>query len=127
MVAWFEGVDDYDLFLSVITVAELEYGIALLPKGKKRDHLEAWLAADLGARFEGRVLDVIPAIAREWGLLTADLHRHGMPIDAMDAFLAATARVHDLTLVTRNDTDFRGTGVKVLNPWIDETDGRPER
>lgn len=120
VVTWLEGVDEDRLFISVVTLAEIDFGIALLANGKKRDRLEAWLATDLLTRFDGRVLDVTQAIAREWGLVTAQMHRRGTPMDPMDGFLAVTARVHGLTLVTRNDGDFASTGVELFNPWNED-------
>ena len=120
VVAWLADVDEDRVFLSVITLAEIERGIALLAAGKKRDRLAAWLAGDLRDRFDGRLLDVTPAVAHEWGTLSAKAQRRGTPIGLLDAFVAAIARVHGLTLVTRNDADFKGVDVEVLNPWKDE-------
>lgn len=120
VVAWLADVDEDRVFLSVITLAELRRGVDLLPRGKRRDDLETWLTEDLLVRFEARVLDVTPAIAREWGAISAQSQRRGRPIGVMDAFVAATARVHELIVVTRNDGDFRSVGVELLNPWTDE-------
>ncbi len=118
VVAWLGDVDEDRVFLSVVTLAELHRGIELLPTGKKRELLAAWLTTDLLDRFATRVLDVTPAVAREWGAIGANAQRSGAPVGVMDAFVAATARVHDLTVVTRNEADFKSTGVTLLNPWI---------
>lgn len=118
-MAWLAEVDEDRVFLSVVTLAELERGVALLAHGKKRERLAAW-QADLRDRFDGRVLDITPAVARELGAMSAQAQRSGTPIGVMDAFLAATARVHVLTLVTRNDGDFASTGVELLNPWTED-------
>lgn len=120
VVAWLGDVDEDRVFLSVVTLAEIQRGIDLLPRGKKQDRLAAWLAGELLDRFEARVLDVTRAIAREWGALCAQAQRDGIPIGVIDAFIAATARVHGLTVVTRNDGDFTSTGVKLLNPWTSD-------
>jgi predicted nucleic acid-binding protein len=117
VVAWLADVDEDRVFLSVITLAELQLGIESLPAGPKRARLLAWFDDDLLPRFESRVIGVTPAVARDWGTVSALAQRAGKPIGAMDAFVAATARVHGLALVTRNDADFRAVGIELLNPW----------
>ena len=117
VVRWLADIDEDRVFLSVVTLAELERGIALLVDGAKRTRLAAWLSGDLRDRFEGRVLDVTPDIAREWGRVSAERQRAGRPIGALDACFAATSRVRALTLVTRNDSDFADSGIQLLNPW----------
>jgi predicted nucleic acid-binding protein len=117
VVAWLANVDEDRVFLSVITLAELQLGIQSLPAGVKRARLLAWLDDELLQRFESRVIVVSAAVAREWGTVSALARRAGRPIGAMDAFVAATARVHGLALATRNDADFRDAGVELVNPW----------
>jgi predicted nucleic acid-binding protein len=114
---WLAGVDEDRVFLSVVTVAELRHGIERLPAGRRRNRLDEWLRNDLVLRFEGRVLAVEVGIADEWGRVVARLEAQGRPIHAMDALLAATAQVHALTLVTRNDSDFESAVKPLLNPW----------
>jgi predicted nucleic acid-binding protein len=117
VVGWLADVDEDRVFLSVVTLAELEKGVRLLADGQKRQRLEQWLENDLAQRFEGRVLDITPEIARQWGSVTAARQRAGRPMAMLDAFLVATALQRAFTLVTRNDRDFADTGVDVLNPW----------
>ena len=117
VVAWLADADEDRVFLSVITLAEIQRGVDLLPAGRKRDRLAAWAAGDLLERFEGRLLDVTREVAREWGAVSALAQRAGRKLGLMDGFFAATARVHGLTLVTRNEEDFAATGVDLLNPW----------
>jgi hypothetical protein len=119
VVAWLACVDEDTVHLSVITVAELQCGIELLPPGPKRERLARWLAGDLLDRFEGRLLDVTRDVAREWGMISAEAQNAGRPMGVVDAFFAATARVRGLTLVTRNDAHFRHAGIELLNPWTD--------
>ena len=88
-----------------------------LPAGERRRRLDEWLRNDLALRFEGRIIGVDGAIADEWGRMIARRETRGRPMGAMDALVAATARVHDLTVVTRNTTDFQGSVKTVLNPW----------
>lgn len=118
VVQWLADVDEDRVFLSVITIAELQCGVDLLPAGRKRDRLSGWITDELIERFEGRILDIGLVVAREWGAVSALSQRAGRPLAAMDAFFAATARAHDLTLVTRNGADFAAAGISLLDPWV---------
>jgi toxin FitB len=115
-VAWLRETDENAVFLSVITLAELRLGIERLAQGVRRFRLESWVQDDVMNRFEGRILALDFLIADAWGRLTAEGESRGRAISAMDAFLAATARVHSMTLVTRNMKDFVGF-CEVINPW----------
>ncbi len=83
-----------------------------------RHALEEWLATLLPAQFAGRLLPVDADVATAWGELTADGDRSGRPLRVVDGLLLATARVHGLTVVTRNLADFEGRGVPVLDPYV---------
>jgi predicted nucleic acid-binding protein len=117
VVAWFAETDEDRVFLSVVSLAELRRGVARLPESRRKSRLDQWLRDELPLRFEGRILPIDEAIASAWGDVVAQRELRGRPISTMDAFLAATARVHGLTLVTRNQTDFDGTLPAVANPW----------
>ncbi|MEW6279061.1 MAG: PIN domain-containing protein [Candidatus Eremiobacterota bacterium] len=81
--------------------------------------MEAWLEGDLPARFQGRLLPVDARVARRMGI--AERENQGIPLGAMDALIAATARVLDLTVVSRNESDLKPS-VPVLNPWSGDSD-----
>ncbi len=117
LIEWLAEVDEDEVFLSVVTFAELRHGIERLPAGRRRRQLDQWLRAEVPARFEGRIILVDGAIGDEWGRLTARHEARGRPIQAMDALIAATAQVHALTLVTRNTKDFQTSVKSLLNPW----------
>lgn len=117
VVAWLEGVDEDAVFLSVVTFAELRRCVDRLPTGRRRDQLDIWVRDELPLRFTGRVLMVDEAVAEAWGRLTARSAASGRVLSAMDGFIAATAAVHALTLVTRNDGDFRHVLPAIVNPW----------
>jgi toxin FitB len=119
VVAWLAQADEDRIFISVVTLAELRHGIERLAAGKRRRRLDEWLKDELPLRFEGRVLAVDAAIADSWGRLTASSEASGRPISVADAFIAATAEVHGLSLVTRNAPDFGATVRAIVNPWID--------
>ena len=117
IVKWLEVADEDRVFLSVITIAELRFGLEAMPAGARRELLERWLKDDVPVRFEGRVLDVSVFVAEAWGILMAQSRRSGATAGAMDGFIAATAMVHGLTIVTRNTRDFAALGIPLVNPW----------
>jgi predicted nucleic acid-binding protein len=110
---WYEGIEDRSLYLSVLVLGEIRKGIE---KARPRDAaqaraLEKWLGA-IGKAFGDRVLAVDHAVAEEWGRMSAS-----RPLPVIDGLLAATAKVHGITLVTRNTRDVADLGVSVLNPF----------
>jgi predicted nucleic acid-binding protein len=114
---WMREADENLLYLSVLTLGEIRKGAAILPQSKRRTHLESWLEFDLQVRFSGRILAIDNAVADRWGWLTAEAERKGRPLAAIDGLLAATALHHNLTVVSRNSSDFAHTQVPLLNPW----------
>jgi toxin FitB len=116
VIRWMESADEDRVFLSVIPLAELRYGVERMPAGARRVRLEQWLRDELPLRFEGRILSVDNKIAEAWGSTVSRSEALVRPIGAMDAFLSATAEVHHLTLVTRNVSDFPLLK-SVVNPW----------
>lgn len=112
-IEWLRAVDPASLFLSVITIGEIAKGIAI------RERTDPVAAAALGRWIDGlrrlygdRILPVDEAIATAWGQMTA---RRAFPV--LDGLIAATARVHNLILVTRNVADFGDSGIELTNPW----------
>jgi predicted nucleic acid-binding protein len=119
VVAWLAEADEDRVFISVITMAELRHGIERLAAGSRRRRLDEWLRDELTLRFEGRILAVSVPVADTWGHLMARREAAGQPMSTMDAFIAATAVAHDLTLVTRNVADFEGSVKAIINPWTE--------
>jgi predicted nucleic acid-binding protein len=117
VVKWFDDADEDQLFISVVSLAEVQHGIELMAAGRRRTRLEAWSTNELLDRFDGRILGIDPAVAFEWGRLMARRQAIGRIMSTMDAFIAATATNYNLTLVTRNTGDFQATEVTLLNPW----------
>lgn len=117
VVAWLEEADEDRVFLSVITLAELRYGIERLVPGSQRKRLGEWLEQELPTRFEGRILSIDPAVADACGKLVAAGESIGRRPEAMDALIIATAEIHQLTIVTRNTKDFEPLAKAILNPW----------
>lgn len=117
VLAWFEERTPRELFLATITFGELVRGARKLESSGRRRGYERWIRHDLAGQFEGRILPFDIAAAGVWGEIMAEGDRTGRPRPAVDAQIAAIARRHDLTLVTRNLRDFEGTEVAVLDPW----------
>lgn len=117
VVAFLESHPEDEFFLSVITLAELRRGIERLAPGRRRTLLNNWLLSDLTERFADRLLGIDAATADSWGRLIAQRERAGRPMSAMDGWIAASAVVHGLVLVTRNTVDFHHTVARVLDPW----------
>lgn len=118
VAAWADSVEAAGLYLSAITVQELEIGVLL---AERRDPsqgaiLRAWLNVHVLPAFDGRVLSVDTAVAQR----SARLHVPD-PRPVRDGLIAATALVHGMTVVTRNVADFEPTGTKILNPWVSQS------
>ena len=117
VIRWIDSLDADSVYLSVITIGELRKGIEKLPDSPRKEALGAWLADDLLVRFGGRVLSLDVDVMLTWGALTGRMERAGRPLPAIDSLIAALAIHHNCNLVTRNEDDFQGTGVTVVNPW----------
>ncbi|MFL9824927.1 type II toxin-antitoxin system VapC family toxin [Rhodoplanes sp. SY1] len=116
LLAWMAGQPDDDLYISTLTLAEIRRGILEMPKGKRRDTLDAWFSGPQGpqALFAGRILGFDEPVALVWARLMADGRRKGRPRSALDTIVAAIADANGCTVVTDNEKDF--AGVPVINP-----------
>lgn len=118
---WAASQDEERLFLSVLTLAEIEKGIELLAPGDPARSRHAGTLAAIEARFAGRILPLGDAAARRWGAISGRVKREtGQAPPVIDTMLAATAIEHDLYLVTRNRKDVRNSGAALFNPWEDD-------
>ena len=106
------------LFTTTISEAELLYGIALLPTGRRRRQLEAFVIQTLDEDFTGRILSFDSAAAREFALIAASRRRAGRPIGEADVRIAAIARSRGAVLATRNISDFSDCGIDLVDPWL---------
>jgi toxin FitB len=114
---WIDAQDESSLYMSVLTLGEIRKGIVLLPRSNKREQLETWLTLDLPARFRDRLLPVDAETAELWGAFAGEARLKGVSLPIIDGLLAATARRHGLTMVTRNIKDYEMWGVALVNPW----------
>ena len=114
---WIDSIDADGVYISVITVGEITKGIEKLPNSKRRRELSDWLENELLIRFQDNLIELDVNILIQWGKLNARLEIRGRRTPAIDSLIAATALEHEFILVTRNESDFVGTGVEILNPW----------
>jgi predicted nucleic acid-binding protein len=117
VASWLSQTDEDQVFISVCTLAELRFGVARLPEGKRRRQLDDWLSNDIPLRFDGRIVMIDIMIADTWGILSARGQAIGRAIDVMDGLIAATAAVHQMTVITRDTSAFEAVQTPSLNPW----------
>lgn len=117
VVEWVDAWPALELHLTAITVAELLYGVARLPAGRRKRALATRVEAMIEQDFDQRVLAFDQVAAAHHATLVVDRARAGRPISMADAQIAAICRSFDATLATRNVHDFAGTRVTVVDPW----------
>lgn len=118
LVSWILKQSNASLFISSITLGEIQKGIAKLPESAKKQDLQTWLDTDVRKRFEGSIIAISANEALQWGELQAMSEIKGRPMPVLDGMIAASALFHEMTLVTRNIKDVEASGVKLLNPWL---------
>jgi hypothetical protein len=114
---WVGARSPTSLYTTSITQAEILFGARLLPRGKRRERVEAAAEALFGRVFAGRVLPFGGDAARMYARIAAERRKRGKPISALDAQIAAISRAAGARLATRNIADFAGCGIEVLDPW----------
>lgn len=117
VIGWLGEREEERLFLSVLTLGELQKGISKLDPSPRRDKLQGWVEMDLSRRFQGRLLPVDAEVAVTWGHLQGESERRGERLPVVDSLLAATALAHNLIVVTRNTKDLAKCQVQIINPW----------
>jgi toxin FitB len=106
------------LHISVVTLAEIRFGIEVLPDVTRRSELNDWLAHKVRPMFEQRVLQITEHVMLKWKLLVEEGRKVGHTFSQPDLIIAATAAHHDLTIVSRATSDFEKARVAVFNPWV---------
>jgi toxin FitB len=117
VIRWLDQIAEEKLFLSAITIGEIQHGIQRLPDSSRKSDLLVWLNNGLIERFDKRILSLDTATMVLWGSLVARMEKSGHPMPAMDSLIAATALQNHLSIVTRNVVDFQPCGTQVINPW----------
>lgn len=117
VLKWIEGQKATNLVITSIGVAEIQRGILRLPKGKKRNTLHENFKEFVESAFAGRILSFDERAAYLYGEIASDREKAGFNTDAIDLMLAAIAKNYNASIATRNIKDFKGCGVKLINPW----------
>jgi predicted nucleic acid-binding protein len=117
VVKWLRSCRDENLFLSVLTIGEIQRGISKLPDSHKRNNLQEWMDAELILRFDRRILGIDFKIAQKWGEIQASAEITGTKMLVIDSLIAAIGLIHDLTIVTRDTSGMEKSGAKLFNPW----------
>lgn len=116
VLTWLDRLDYRNVYLSALTVGEIKKGVAKLPAGKRKAHIQNWLE-ELRERFADRILPITESTFLVWGHMYGELEKRGLVRPILDSLFEATALEHDLVLVTRNVRNFPKTSVTLLNPW----------
>jgi toxin FitB len=117
VVTWLDQMDEEQLFVSAITIGEIQHGIARMPESHRKTELQVWLNDGLVKRFDQRILPLETQTMLTWGTLTACQAATGQPMSVMDSLIVATALHNNLIMVTRNVCDFAPCGIQLINPW----------
>jgi len=119
---WLAAQEPRSVFLTTITVAEVLYGIQILPGGKRRDSLARAVSDMLLHDFQGRILPFDTDSSQHYAIIAATRRKQGRPISQSDAMIAAICRSHQATLATRNIPDFHHCGIPLIDPWSHRTE-----
>ena len=118
VLAWIDAQNIETLYLSTISLAELRFGIAALPEGRRRDTLDRSLEQRVLPLFVGRILAFDDAASRAYAALRARARAAGLAIAPADGYIAAIAATHGLAVATRDQSPFEAAGLVVINPWL---------
>jgi hypothetical protein len=118
IIDWVDSLEEESIFLSVLTIGEIEKGIAKLVESQKKKRLKAWVEKDLIERFGSRILPFDLETALFLGKRQGELESRGVNLPLMDSLIAATAMIHRMTVATRNIQDMRRLGVDIFDPWV---------
>jgi predicted nucleic acid-binding protein len=115
VLSWLEK-NASEIYTSTHVIAELQAGVSALPEGVRKRALQQWLNRLVEA-MDGRILNFNTSVATVWGRQESDYAASGCPMPMPDSFIAATARRHNLTVVTRNTSDYTRPGINTFNPY----------
>jgi predicted nucleic acid-binding protein len=117
VIKWLRFCQEESLFLSSLTIGEIQKGISKLPDSRKRKKLQSWLDSELTQRFDKRILGIDFKVAQKWGEIQASSEIAGVKMPVIDSLIASIGIVFDMTVVTRNTADMKNSGVRLFNPW----------
>ena len=117
VIDWLNSIDEEKLFISVITIGEIQHAIECLPDSHRKTELLLWMNNQLLTRFTQRMVAIDAPTMFIWGSLVARSEAAGQPISVIDSLMIASALQNNLIIATRNVADFLPSGVQVINPW----------
>lgn len=118
VLAWLDAQNIETLYLAAISLAELRFGIAAMPAGKRRETLQTSLERRVLPLFAGRILSFDAAASSAYAEIRARARAQGMAIATADGYIAATAAANGLTVATRDTAPFEAAGLEIINPWV---------
>ena len=117
VIKWLHTCQDENLFLSSLTIGEIQKGISKLPNSQKKSNLQDWIDSELITRFDKRILGVDIKVAQKWGEIQAFTEMDGTKMPVIDSLIASIGIVYDMTVVTRDSGGMKKSGVRLFNPW----------
>ncbi len=117
VIKWLRSCQEESLFLSSLTIGEIQKGISKLPDSRKRKKLQIWLDSELTQRFDKRLIGIDFKVAQKWGEIQASSEIAGVKMPVIDSLIASIGLLYDMTVVTRNTGDMQNSGVRLFNPW----------
>jgi len=112
-----ESLNEDDIFLSVITIGEIKFGVEKVESQRKKEDLLDWLENSLLQRFDNKIVNIDIEIMLKWGEMNQYLKTIGKPIPIMDSLIASTCKAKNFTLITRNEKDFYSFDIEIINPF----------
>ncbi len=113
-----KSLDEDNIYLSVITIGEIKFGILKVKSQTRKEQLLLWLEDDLLQRFKGKIVDIDIETMLKWGEVNQHLQSIGRPISIMDSLIATSASTKNMILITRNVKDFYNFDIEIINPFI---------
>lgn len=117
VVKYILTLDETDLYLSAITIGEIKAGIEKLDNSRKKETLLRWLEKDLLNRFKNKIIPVDTDVMLKWGEINNRLKKLGTPLPIMDSLIGTSCEVYNMTLLTRNEKDFKNINIQIINPF----------
>jgi predicted nucleic acid-binding protein len=118
VISWMKNINEDSLYLSVLTLGEIEKGIEKSTNLTRKRSLQLWVEEDLKKRFEGRIIPVDLSVAVRWGAIEGAVELLGKPMPTIDGLIAVSGLVHNCIVVTRNVSDMQQSSVELFNPWL---------
>jgi len=115
-----KNVNEDSLYLSVLTLGEIEKGIEKAKDLTRKRNLQLWVKEDLKKRFEGRIIPIDLSVAVKWGAIQGAIELIDRPMPAIDGLIAVSGLVNNCIVVTRNTSDMEQSSVELFNPWVEK-------